>query len=212
MPSLPARYAGVMIWGDSLRGTVPHLAWRAACGAWAAILLALLPGAALAAGAPATATASATATLVEPLTLVKMQDLNFGRIVARPAIGTVTVDPTTGACATTGPILEVGSCSFAEFAGMGGRRMTVRIAIPGTVTLTGPGGATMLVNNFTLGTAPDLAFIGGNGHGLGNGNRRYSITSNTGIFTLRVGGRVNVGANQAPGVYNGTFSVTVQYQ
>ena len=70
----------------------------------------------------------------------------------------------------------------------------------------------MTVNNFTMGLAPDVTYIGGNGHGLGNGNRRYQINSNTGIFTFRLGGRLNVGANQAPGVYNGTFNVTVQYQ
>ena len=63
-----------------------------------------------------------------------------------------------------------------------------------------------------LGTAPDLNYIGGNGNGLGNGNRRYQITSASGIFTLRVAGRLNVGANQRPGVYTGTFTVQVNYQ
>jgi hypothetical protein len=29
---------------------------------------------------------------------------------------------------------------------------------------------------------------------------------------MRVGGRLNVGANQAPGVYTGSFNVTVNYQ
>jgi spore coat protein U-like protein len=158
------------------------------------------------------ASAGAQATVVEPLGLVKIQDLVFGRIAARATAGTVTVDPNTGVCTVTGTILRVGQCQFAEFAGFGVRRFTVRIAIPTTLTLTGPSGATMVVNNFTLGTAPGLVFIGGNGNGLGNGNRRYQITSNTGIFTMRVGGRLNVGANQAPGVYTATFPVTVNYQ
>ena len=212
MPSLVAGYADVMIWGDSLSGAVPHRAWRALCALWPAAFLAFAPGQALASGAPVQATASAQAVLVEPLTLIKVQDLNFGRIVARPTAGTVIVDPNTGACSVTGPVLEVGSCAFAEFAGMGTRRMTLRMQIPSTVTLTGPGGATMLADNFTLGLAPDLTFIGGNGHGLGNGNRRYQINSPTGIFTFRLGARLNVGANQASGVYTGTFAVTAQYQ
>ena len=158
------------------------------------------------------ASAGARATVVEPLGLVKIQDLVFGRIAARPMAGTVTVNPNTGTCTITGPILRVGQCQYAEFAGFGVRRFTVRIAIPTTITLTGPGGATMVANTITLGTAPGLVYIGGNGNGLGNGNRRYQITSNTGIFTMRVGGRLNVGANQAPGVYTGTFNVTVNYQ
>lgn len=158
------------------------------------------------------ATAGAEATIVEPLGLVKNQDLIFGRIAAGPTAGTVTVDPNTSTCTTTGPITRVGTCQYAEFAGMGVRRFTVRIQIPTTVTLTAPGGATMVVNTMTLGTAPGLVYIGGNGNGLGNGNRRYQITSSTGIFTMRVAGRLNVGANQAPGVYTGTFNVTVNYQ
>lgn len=46
----------------------------------------------------------------------------------------------------------------------------------------------------------------------GNSPPRYEIASNSGIFTFRVGARLNVGTNQAPGVYNGNFVVTVQYQ
>lgn len=180
-------------------------------GAVAAMLGALL-NAAAAAAQTVTATGSAEATIVEPLGLVKIQDLNFGRIAARAIAGTVTVDPNTGACTITGPILSLGGCQFAEFGGMGVRRLTVRIQIPATVTLTGPAGATMVADNLTLGTAPGLLYIGGNGNGLGNGNRRYLILSLTGIFTFRVGGRLTVGANQRPGVYSGNFTVTVHYQ
>jgi Domain of unknown function (DUF4402) len=186
--------------------TRPRLRWlSAAVAVFCASLLA----------APAmaqTATGSAQATIVEPLGLVKVQDLNFGRIVAGNAISRVIVDPNTGACSVTGPAISVGGCQYSEFAGMGVRRFTVRFQIPTTITLTGPAGATMVVDTFTLGTVPGLIYIGGNGNGLGNGNRRYQITSNTGIFTFRLGGRLTVGANQRPGVYNGTFTVQVQYQ
>ncbi len=169
------------------------------------------------AAAPAQAQAvsargTAQAVIVEPLGLVKIQDLRFGRMAAGTTAGTVTVDPTTGACSVTGGVISFGGCGFSEFAGQGVRRLTLRIQIPTTITLNGPAGATMVVNNFTLGTAPDLNYIGGNGNGLGNGNRRYQITSASGIFTLRVAGRLNVGANQRPGVYTGTFTVQVNYQ
>lgn len=199
-----------MNWGVSMpRGQIGH-AIRALCAMLALTLSALLVPAAHA--QVATAQGSSTAVVVAPLSLVKVQDLDFGRIAARPTAGTVTVDVNSGGCTTTGTIIHQGNCQFAEFAGMGTRRMRVRIQIPTSVTLTGPGGATMLVNTMTLGTQPELTFLGGNGNGLGNGNRRYEINSSTGIFTFRVAGRLNVGANQAPGVYNGTFNVTVQYQ
>jgi spore coat protein U-like protein len=160
----------------------------------------------------ASASASAQATVVAPLTLIKVTDINFGRVAARPTAGTVTINVNSGACTTTGGIIHQGACQYAEFAGMGRRRMTTRIQVPASITLTGPAGATMLVDQVALGTAPELQFIGGNGNGLGNGNRRYEIVSNTGIFTFRVAGRLNVGANQRPGIYTGNFNVTVQYQ
>lgn len=160
----------------------------------------------------AVANGTAQAVIVEPLGLVKIRDLRFGRMAASATAGTVTVDQNTGLCSVTGGVVSAGGCGFAEFGGQGVRRMTLRIQIPTTITLTGPAGATMVVNTMTLGTSPDLTYIGGNGNGLGNGNRRYQINSNTGIFTIRVGGRLNVGANQRPGTYSGTFAVTVQYQ
>jgi hypothetical protein len=199
-----------MHWGVSMpRGQIGH-AIRAFCAVLTLAFFTLTGTAATA--QVATAQGSATAAVVTPLTLVKVEDLNFGRIAAQPTAGTVTVGVNGGGCTTTGAVVHQGACQYAEFAGMGVRRMRVRIQIPTSVTITGPGGATMLVDTMTLGTQPDLTFMGGNGNGLGNGNRRYEINSPTGIFTFRVGGRLNVGANQAPGVYNGTFPVTVQYQ
>ena len=200
-----------MHWGVTMLGGRLRHAIRAVCAVLVLALCGLAPGAAQAKDV-ATAQGSAQSVIVAPLTLVKVQDLNFGRIVARPTAGTVTVNANTGACTVTGPIIETGGCHYAEFAGMGTRRMTVRFQVPTTITLTGPAGATMLVDTVTLGTVPGLTFIGGNGNGLGNGNRRYSIDSPTGIFSFRIGGRLNVRANQRSGIYTGTFPVTVQYQ
>lgn len=201
-----------MTWGVSTNSGRFSLAIRVFCAGLVLAWTALTSSPALAKGTPVVATARAQATVVSPLTLVKVQDLKFGRIAARTTAGTVTVNPDTGVCTVTGPILETGGCQFAAFAGMGARRMTVRIQLPGTITLNGPAGATMQVDTLTLGTSPDLTFIGGNGNGNGNGNQRYEINSNTGIFTFRVGGRLTVGANQRSGVYSGNFTVQVNYQ
>jgi Domain of unknown function (DUF4402) len=105
----------------------------------------------------ASASASAQATVVAPLTLIKVTDINFGRVAARPTAGTVTINVNSGACTTTGGIIHQGACQYAEFAGMGRRRMTTRIQVPASITLTGPAGATMLVDQVALGTATDWA-------------------------------------------------------
>ena len=176
---------------------------RSAALALGALLL--VPG--QAAAQRVTATGTAQATIVEPLGLVKVQDLRFGRIAVNAAAGTVTVDADSGACTATSGIIATGGCGFGQFAGQGARKLTVRIQVPATVTLTGPAGSTMVADTITIGATPDLAFLGTTG-----GNPRYQISSNSGIFTFRLGGRLSIAANQRPGQYSGTYSVTVQYQ
>ena len=193
----------------------------AARALYAVLLLAwagLCPVPALAKNPPASATASARATIVAPLTVVWVQDMSFGRIVPRPQAGTVTVDQVTGACTVTGPILEVGRCQFAQFAGMGIKNMNARISLTNVVNLTGPGQA-MVLDNVTLGTNSTISLAGNanaNGRGVGltkGGNAsRYQITTNSGIYVLNIGGRLNVNANQAPGFYTGQIAISVQYQ
>lgn len=183
--------------------------WGTVCAALFWALLALAP-ANSALAQTVSANSEASIVIVRPLTLVKSQDLDFGRIAPSATGGTVTLNPDALTCAVTGGLVHAGTCQPAEFVGMGARRMMVRFQMPTTITLTGPG-QNMTVTNFTLDTTPDLTFVGGNGNGLGNGNRRYRIEPSSGIFTFRVGGRLNVNANQAGGNYTGTFQVTVQY-
>lgn len=196
-----------MNWGFSRRSR----ALQHANGALAAVLACMVAAAPASAKEVATGRGASSAVVVEPLSLIKTADLSFGKIVPRPTAGTVTVNPDTGACTVTGTIMQVGTCRFAQFTGMGRRSMTLRIHVPSTVTLSTAGGATMTADSLTLGLSPDLTYIGGNGNGIGLGNRRYSINPASGIFSLRIGARLNVGANQTPGLYTGTFDVTVQY-
>jgi len=193
------------------------LSYTRAGAAWCCLGVAVAlasPGLGAGPAAAQTATGTAQAVIVEPLGLVKVQDLQFGRIAASASAGTITVDANTGACSASGGVRSAGGCGFGQFAGQGARRLTVRIQIPGTVSLTGPAGSTMVADTITLGASPDLVFLGGgNGNGNGAGGApRYQITSNSGIFTFRLGGRLNVAAGQRPGQYTGTFPVTVQYQ
>ncbi len=156
----------------------------------------------------AVASGAADAVVVEPLSLIANEALNFGRVAAGTTAGTVLLNPNTLACTTTGPIFRTGVCQPAEFTGMGTRRLTVRIQMPTSVTLTRAGGTqTMSVTGLSLDTTPDLVFFNGNG-----ANTRYQIAPASGIFTFRIGGTLNIAANQQSGIYNGSFAVTVQYQ
>ena len=76
------------------------------------------------------------------------------------------------------------------------------------------GDGVVIQDNVVLGNNSSISFTGNpnaNGHGVGltqgNGNQRYSITNNNGIFSLYIGGRLTVNANQAPGVYNGSITI-----
>ncbi len=213
--------AAAMAWKDFRRALQGWRHWRAI---GAALMLAACLLAAPAAQAQnqtlsvETAVQTARATIVAPLTLIKIQDLKFGKIASRSTAGTVTVNASTGACTITGVILQIGQCQFAQFAGMGTKNMNARISLSAVSNLTGPG-QTMVLDNVFLGSNSSISFSGNpnaNGQGVGltqgNGNQRYSIASNTGIFLLNVGGRLNVNANQAAGVYTGSITVTVQYQ
>lgn len=201
----------------SHKGRIPA-ALRVICAALVFAWAGLFAAPALAKQPPVAATASARATIVAPLTVVWVQDMSFGRIVPRPQAGTVTVDQISGACTVTGPILEVGTCKFAQFAGMGSKNMNARISLTNVVNLTGPGQA-MVLDNITLGTNSTISLTGNsnaNGRGVGltkGGNAaKYQITTNSGIYVLNIGGRLNVNANQAPGFYTGQIAISVQYQ
>ena len=42
-------------------------------------------------------------------------------------------------------------------------------------------------------------------------NHRFQVNAPDGSYTFYVGGTLNVGANQFPGIYNGTFQIDVTY-
>lgn len=145
----------------------------------------------------ANANASASATIVSPLSISKTRDLNFGTIVANSEnAGTVTLATTSDATssATTGVTMAPGSTSnTAVFAISGDANRTFNITMPATVTLAGPGIATM---DITL-------------------TKNLSATNNAltgGTSTLYVGGSLAVAANQAAGAYTGEFNVAIAYE
>lgn len=177
---------------------------RALCAALAALLcLAAFPAAAQ---NIATTSGSAQVVVIRPLTMVKARDLSFGKILPGTAAGTVTVAAATGTCTASAAVQSFGTCRSAEFVGMGQQGAWIRLQANGTTQLTGPG-APMTLSNLTIDASPDLSPTILQAVGI----PIYRINPASGIFDFRVGGRLQVNANQAPGIYTGMFNVTYDY-
>lgn len=146
-----------------------------------------------AASAATSATANASAEVLSTLTLTADSSLNFGQIAANTG-GSVTVNADTTA-AFTGSLVSTGTRAPASFTVTGTPNANVVVTLPTSATLTRAGGTeTMGISNFN--TLPTGAFQ----------------LNGTGSANFTVGGTLTVASGQASGVYNGTFSVSVEYQ
>ncbi len=144
-------------------------------------------------------------TMVSPLSLVKDSDLNFGNLIAGTAAGSVVVDPDSNRTVSGGTTEAAGTVSAARFQGLGvgGQRVSVRMPNGSTTLNRIGGGAPMNMR--------DMIFEVDNAVTLGRGNSGQHRLIGSGSFTVRVGGTLDVGANQLPGTYTGTFEVRVNY-
>jgi|SRR6185369_12046419 hypothetical protein len=158
-----------------------------------AALVLLVPAATL--HAASIGLANGNALVIRPVTVTKTKDMDFG-VVAVTTAGTALLEPNADVIsATGGVVLAGGNPHSAEFAGAAQSSSVVNIKVPSKPsTLTRVGGTeTVTVSNFTL---------------QGQAKRTLAKAQS---FTFRVGGTLNVAANQAEGTYVGTFDVTVQY-
>jgi spore coat protein U-like protein len=161
----------------------------------------------LAASVPAHAdqsTADAQIAVVRPLEFIRVENLDFGQVIRGTTAGTVTIS-VTGARTRTGGVTLIGTgFQPAEFAGMGTNNQRVDVSLGANqIFITGPG-APMRVHTFVMGSTPTAI--------LTTTPRRFRINSPTGIFVFPVGATLDVGANQVPGTYTGTWTITLNYQ
>lgn len=164
----------------------------------AALAAIAVPGPALAASSN-TASAQGEALLLLPLTLTKIDDLDFGTIVSSNSSGTVALNATTGTRTFAGGVSGVPSASGhrAYFGGSGtGGQQVVVVVVPPT-QLVDTNGDTIDVLALTL----------DNG-----GNPIRTVDPATRTFFVGVGGILDIAANQPDGVYSATFQVTANYQ
>ena len=177
--------------------------------------LPILAAAALCAGllapsptAAQSADVDASTVVVRDVTLVKTQDMDFGRIIA-PGNGRVDMTASDAAtCTPNNGLTHLGVCQAAAFTGQAGTGFQVRVRVPPgrRFELTGPG-ANLRIRRVSVGGTTGLQFLGRT-----NRNYDYIVTAPDGIFEFHVGARVLIRNNQAPGIYTGTFAIETDYQ
>jgi hypothetical protein len=139
-----------------------------------------------------TATATASAAILSPATVNKIDDLNFGKIVASDAASTVSLSA-AGVFRCGAGLTCLDTNRVAKFNIVGAAGQLVSIASDSDVIMSSTTGARMLAALNLSTTSMTLTA------GSTPGN----------IFT--VGGTLTVAANQAEGIYTGVFTVTVDY-
>ncbi|HLP74823.1 MAG TPA: DUF4402 domain-containing protein [Bacteroidales bacterium] len=139
--------------------------------------------------------ASASATIYSALTITNVNDLNFGVIIPSGTAGDVTIDAAGAVTRTNNTAHPSSTTSTATFNVVGEPSKTYTIAINNPpITLTGPGANTMTIS----------AIVSSPAEGAGTGT-----LSLAGTQTISVGGTLDVGANQAAGVYTNANAITV---
>ncbi|MBX9880598.1 MAG: DUF4402 domain-containing protein [Sphingomonas sp.] len=137
-----------------------------------------------------TATGDVSVRILQAITVSKTADLNFGRVVAGTAAGSVVVaEDGTRTCPAA--LRCLGTTTGAAFAVTGTVGETVVVAID-TPTI-----------QLTSGT---------NRMSVALATQTRTITLVAGANPFRVGGTLSVGASQAAGTYTGQFTVSVNYQ
>lgn len=151
------------------------------------------------------ANADADVVVVQTLSFIKVDDLDFGSMLSGGTAGTVVVPPSGARTSTGGVTLTGTSFQPARFAGRGTVNQRVQISLnANAIQITRVSGTqTMTVDTFIIGSTPTAP--------LSTTPRTFTITSPTGIFNFPVGATLRVGANQVPGIYRGSFTVTLNY-
>lgn len=129
-----------------------------------------------------------------PITISTDRDLSFGSIAPGPAGGSVTIDPAGGRTAAGVVVLGsgFGAASYTVRVNVNGGNPHYTITLPTSVTLQGPGAATMTVDTFVSDPS-------------GTGNAKPPAR----VDQLNVGATLRVGPNQPSGSYSAPFLVTV---
>jgi hypothetical protein len=161
-----------------------------------AMAVAAVPAAAV--PVAASSNASGQALILVPLTLTKLDDLDFGTVIPSGTSGTVTVNAITGARSFTGGAFgfpsDIGHRAY--FATTGSASQTVFVAVDAPLELVNTIDPTAKISVLALTL---------------DGSNIRTIDPVTRSFFFGVGGVIQIDADQAEGVYESTFDVTAIY-
>ena len=148
----------------------------------------------------ASANALAKGVVVQPLTLAKVQDLDFGTVVGSAVAGNVVIDADTGGRTVAGGVTAVPSYPGGRglFQGDGTSGQTVQL------TLSAPAVLVSQSNPLDLITVNSMV--------LDSGNSTTRVIGASGVFNVGVGGDFAIAANQPAALYQATFTLTADYQ
>jgi len=138
----------------------------------------------------ASVTSQADANVIAPMTITETTPLNFGDVsVDAVTPGTVILNATTGVRTITGGATAVPGGANAQGAyvlgGVSGK--TYSISIPGINLTDGTNNIAAVFTNNAIGTLPAA------------------------IENIGVGGTISLSAGQVPGLYQGNYTITVDY-
>lgn len=129
------------------------------------------------------------------ITLQNIRALDFGKILPFSSPGYVQVSATGTLTMSNTQVVDSSTVSTSGWAvtGVPNGRFTISLPADNTVVLSNPNAATMELTGFqhNAGSTPTL--------------------NSSGSANFNVGARLQVGANQEAGLYQGTFNVTVNY-
>jgi hypothetical protein len=147
----------------------------------------------------ASATAEARGLVLQPLTLSRVNDLDFGTVIASTVAGSVTINADTGNRTIAGGVTGVPTAPGQRglFAGAGTAAQQVDL------TLTPPAG-NMLVSGANFLVVSSMV--------LDAGNSTTRTVDLTGAFQVGVGGTFAIAASQPNGLYAADFDLTAEYQ
>lgn len=148
----------------------------------------------------ASATGEARGVVLQPLTLTKIDDLDFGTVIASAVAGTVSIDPDSGARSTSGGVVGVpsypGGRGYFGGAGTAGQDVILSLSAPAVLVSTSNPTDTIAVTSMTL----------------DNGNALTRTIDNSSAFFVGVGGDFAIAASQPAALYTANFDLTAEYQ
>jgi hypothetical protein len=149
-------------------------------------------------------TAEARGTVLLPLSVTNDEPLDFGTVMASPTAGWVEVDAEDGSRSSDGVgvtliALDPGSRGEFTVTATTGQSVDLTVTPPVGNVLNGPGGAQVAISDFRLDGLPAGSLADTRIMGAG------------GTLVVGVGGRFDIAANQANGVYTADFTLTAEY-